>query len=967
MARDTYDVGTGIDIPGLEAVIELGNAPSLSQGAVQLLNELNGRIWGSAFAINDRSIKERARVQQIDGLYDDPEQQEQRTKLPDRHGERAGLMSYGGRTIGLTGLLEAGSINAVRDVDRRMKRLLAESEQTMILHPVSEVTRYWNVCPDPLGASSSGAWNTNSTSSGTPTRSAVTDGVLTANELAVASATASGSMLSYSSTPWISAASIPTWLGQDLWVHGRVKVQTASGTVSSVQLLVVPHDASGAALTPLLVVAAAQASPATGSWYTLSATVPASSLPATTQGVSVAARLNYAGAGSFTLRWTRTALVPIPVGKIAPLGYFDGTFPGFSWDGFAPSRSRGPNLAVNQVRDPFGSTAASWEASNTSGATLNQAPISTSSTSGILWPSGTALSAIYYKVTNPDTTSRTLSLRTAATNSSDRFVVASGRTYSVQAALNVVQKPATAQLGVTWLDQSGSTISTSTIATLATGVQVVGPLNAIAPTGAVQAYISVSSTTNASGAVLELFISRVAFCDATDHGQYVLGDEEYALYTPGMAGQGARALLRRPWMLRRVRKASYSAPERQGNLKPVRDFTCSLRASDPRIYVADERNMQLTLAGAANYHFDPVQTTTGPPTVTGNPPTGYTQDALTTFSTPTWGYGGVGGNVGSMILTSAPPGGATPANGVSRFYYSSITYQRPRVQIFAIPRYLGGYYTTVQAGVNPILPGVGVVLKRTSSTNYIRVQWNAGFFGGLAGSTQHELEVWVNTGSGEVLRASADVGTPINQFCYLLTWLDANNVVWAQVINKNTTSTGAVGTYPTLLSTSYQLTASEITALGTGVAGAAGLSWQNSTLESSVNVPSASGAIQSYTSRRDDIAPQGVTVPVVGDVDTPQVIKLSGDLVNPTLTVQTADGQQGALAFHDTFTTANPVTIDFDAGSITDTNGTNRFGGLVLGSQMRLLQPGVNQVNLIAEGWTTGVPHMICWWRDARK
>lgn len=638
MAQTTYDVGSGLEVPGLEAVIELGQVNSLSEGAVDTGFGPNGRLLGSPFALNDQSVKERARVQNIDGLYDDPESQEQRTKLPDRHGERPGLMTYAGRTIGLTGVIEAGSINAMRDVARRVKRLLPESESTMILHPVGEVAEYRNVCPDPLGASTSVTWDTNSTSTGTPTRATVTDGVLSANELAVASATASGAMLSYPANAWLGSSILPAWFGEDLWVHGRVKVQAASAAVTNLQLLLIPYTSPTTPVTASAVVVQTQTSPTTGTWYSLAATVAASALPANTTGLAVAARLNYGAAGSFTLRWTRMALVPIPVGKIAPLGYFDGTFPGFSWEGATPNRSRGPHFAANQVRDPFGAVVASWEANNTSGVTVNQAPLVAGARSGIaLLSYDIPSTAIYYRVTNPDTTSRTLAIRTAATNSADRFVAAANRTYSVQAALNVLQKPATTQLTVTWLDQAGAVLSTSVIATLATGVQTIGPASVIAPAGSVQAYLSVSATTSTSGAVLELFITRVSFCDVTTHGQAVVGDEDYALLTVGLKSQGARCPIKRPWMMRNVRKASYAAPEKQSNLKPVRDFTCSLRASDPRIYRLDEHNVQLQLTGTPNF----VSLT--PPVVVNNSsytttpaPTGFTSDLAASGGTATY-------------------------------------------------------------------------------------------------------------------------------------------------------------------------------------------------------------------------------------------------------------------------------------------------------------------------------------------
>src|SRR4051812_31264814 len=87
-----YVYGSGLEVPGLEAVIEYGDSGSV----------LHGEIPG-ALKINDKEDLTRVRLNQIDGLHDDPDGRDSRSPSAGRHGERAGQMVYGGRTIGLTG------------------------------------------------------------------------------------------------------------------------------------------------------------------------------------------------------------------------------------------------------------------------------------------------------------------------------------------------------------------------------------------------------------------------------------------------------------------------------------------------------------------------------------------------------------------------------------------------------------------------------------------------------------------------------------------------------------------------------------------------------------------------------------------------------------------------------------------------------------------------------------------------
>lgn len=971
-----YVVGTGLDIPGLEAIMELGQVSDLSGGAVDLGLMPDGTLPTDQ-RINDRSVLEQVRVTQIDGLYDDPEAQDLRTKLPDRHGELAGLMSYAGKTIGLTGTLVAGSIISVRDLNRRMKATLKESEQALVIHVPGEVPQYCNVAPDPLVTSGgtvgagTGPWTVANTS-GTANVTSVVDGVLTAGSLTVTSATGAGSAVAaYSSlyawlgnVPGLTYPPIRPWRGEDLWVHGRVKVQSATAAVTSLQVDVVCYSPTGVSLARTITVAT-QASPTTGTWYALSGVVTAAQIRAAfpdAVAFSTAPAINYSAAGTYEARFTRLALVPIPANAIAPVGYFDGTFPGFEWDGAAPARSRGPAQVVNQVSDPLALAGTNWTDASIGSPTVS-GPTQVPAGSGLVDDQGRAArGAVYYSATNPTASSRTLALATNAA-SGKHFVVAAGRTYQVGVSLNVLSAPAASAVGVVWLDQSGAAISTSAVGPALT-VGIVRYATAMtAPAGAVSAYMQVSVTTSVSGARLQVFASRATFCDSTEHGVSVVGDEQWAVLDGGTPSSGARGSIKRPFLMRNVRKTSYQCPETQKDARTRRDYTLSLRAADPRIYRLDEHNEQLTMTGTSSYtgvlaFLSLVAAGAQSWTVA---PTGFSFDTTPTYNVP-WQQGSTGGVPSSYVYAYPNQGVGTPASqaaATARFYYGAFTYQQPHVEMACTPSPFSFNYA-----YNTWSKSVGAIVKRTSATNYIEVRWNsvaAGSSNAAGGSyTGHEVEIWVNTGSGAVLRGGFDNGHTLDNAPYnLVCYLDASNVVHAELVPIGVNTTSA---YTPYASVTYQLASAEITALGTAVSGNSGaLAVAGQTIN---GVVQPSGAISSLSFRRHDATSPKITIPVLGDVDTAPVIVLRGGLQSPTLSLLDADGESSMMAFSDTFDL--PTTIDYGRGTILDSAGQNRFPGLLTGSSMRPLKPGANTVVLQAINWGTG-PHAIVWWRDARK
>jgi phage-related protein len=77
-------------------------------------------------------------------------------------------------------------------------------------------------------------------------------------------------------------------------------------------------------------------------------------------------------------------------------------------------------------------------------------------------------------------------------------------------------------------------------------------------------------------------------------------------------------------------------------------------------------------------------------------------------------------------------------------------------------------------------------------------------------------------------------------------------------------------------------------------------------------------------------------------------------------------GASSQLVFNGTMAASNPITVDYNQGTIIDAVGANRFGMIQAGSKMTNLQPGLNTISVVAENWGVG-PHVVTWWRDARK
>jgi hypothetical protein len=606
-----YEQGTGLEVPGVEAVLEYGDASAYRNGGIP-----------GALRINDRSMPDQVRVTELSGLHDDPDISDSRTERAGHWGERAGILMPRGRTIGVTGHVRAGNVARMRDLWRRLRSQFGRSEQDLIIHTPNEAPHYVNYA-------SSGSlvnWNLAGTGGGTLSGfNTFTDGFLTG--ISATSTFASATAGSIQFLPISLSPMTPAWHGEDIWITALVKAHAAAATFTSIQLNMFflyydPLDiaATSASLVPLTGTGIAS-SPTTGTHYLLSGRLSAATtnLP----------RANYVGpaiigntpatSGAYTLRAGRVGMVFLDRAEVSPTSYFDGDTPGFEWDGIAKqSKSYGPSYAVNQIIDPDSTRASSWVDESTSGTVVDAAGTIVQD-----WVDSSR-SARSWIAHNPNTTSRTFAFRTPATLADPNlFVVVEGRSYRVHARVRVDEAFARCALQIVWLDKNSSIISTSSVSTFepvtSGSASVTEELDGVvqAPSSAFRAYMRITSTTSstASGNRVAIVIADPRFVDVTEYdvddvpldGTQDL-DHGLVTYKAARTGTaftlsatGARRRIPRPFILRKVRSLwDGKAPESQRNLLYRRDFTMSMRATDPRIYTLEERHSSFRASTAAS-------------------------------------------------------------------------------------------------------------------------------------------------------------------------------------------------------------------------------------------------------------------------------------------------------------------------------------------------------------------------------
>jgi hypothetical protein len=897
MATDLYTPPTNLEVPGLEAIIEYGDASKAKRD----------RIPG-AMLINDHSHVDRVRVTQMDGLHDDPEGSETRTPNPDRHGERAGNMLYRGRTVGLTGRVEAGNIGAMRNNWRRFRGQFGTTERDLLVHHPFEVRALVNEVLNPSLAVDSSFWDAPVASVGS-TASAltggVTDGIMKVGSMTITGAPGAatlrttGSLVGADNAPVVSE-----WSGEDVWITVRIKSHSSSGgTVTSLALGLAQWTyISPGSLSSVLSAYASVVTPASGTWQTLTFRVPATAIPPAATHVTpyVVAAVS---AGTHTVHFYRCAAVLLDPAEPSPSAYFDGDTSGFSWTGL-PSRSTsiGPTHAQNKIDDPRfekltpGSRLLSRWTSSSGVATYAPAPTRSSR-----WSGDHVDGSLYVKATKIATSSAPFGVVAKDALGNAYYSAEASRIYRFAARLNVLQNTAGGGLNLTiiFLNEAGSAISTFTsdVVTLGEGDYSV-MATAPARTVAVQALVQVTGSTTA-GSVLEFYLSDPCFVDITDWDP---GD----FFGVGDAAEevGNYRRIPRPFLLAKVRKTSdMKAPEQQSRSRAWRDFTMSLRASDPRIYCLDRRRrsyelplkslVKIAMQNPSSFtlHAAPAAVPTGATYEGQNLPTGINGVRWTNFSrppgTPGSGsgitpYGGV-----NLDLWTDRSGSALanlvdrPTNPIIARFYRSLegyTYTEPRViagcspvaqavsiaYTFAVDSNAYGY-----ASVYASPPTVRysndatVLLKRVNSTTWLELRWKAlsnarmnaiqlpvGATQTPSGSQPWAFELWCSHNASGTLTttrlATWDYthGTPINvpfdpgsEKAYLDVSLVDDLVTWSLW----------VGAYPAPLNStldsphkvesgSYAIPSGLAAVVGSAVAGQAGFSMKVD------NAPNDSGA-----------------------------------------------------------------------------------------------------------------------------
>lgn len=1004
-----YLPGSGLEVPGIEARLEYGDATGI----------VDDHIPG-ALLINDRSMPDQVHVTDISGLHDDPDGRDSRINNADRHGERAGLMLYSGRTIGLTGRVQSGNVYRMRDLWRTLRSQFGTVERDLLIHP-PEVQHVWrNEVVNPDFLATPDKWFLTFISSGSNAITGVADGDLSVARFALTGATGAGQ---YQVSYGRERSEIP-WSGEDIYLRGLVKIDSATATVTSVEVgFYFTSILSGGQL--VLPASATQSSPVTGTWYDLSARITGDQVRSmisddyvSNDQLTPTIKVVFSNAGNVTTHLARFMCCLLDPSDPTPPTHVTGSAPGDQYD--QAGRSFGPVFAVNRVSDARLENAivgafATWTSLNSASVTVVQAPTATSTWAGVYVPR-----SLYYKATKDSgATSRNIGLRAVGGLTSGAHEVAAGSTWRLSGRANVVGKPASGTLEalLVWRSAASTEISRVSSGVIPSGVSNFS-VSGTAPVGAtgVDVVVQVTGTTTSSAA-LELMITDVALVEQTYQDVdpfWGYGDPTQEVgYAGGSIGvPTARRRLPRPFLVRGVRKTSdMKAPEQQVGLQYRRSFTMSLRASDPRIYVLDERSASIRLAAATDYYSEQspenfTLETAGPPAPTGwtyvehnitNPggaaapykwsrQIDYRSSALAPnggVSFKSWESGG--------YAIGAPAASITP-----RMYRSAegFTYTTPRVVLGCAPSMAdasSGFpdvMSWVNIGGSIYMSRSTIVLKRVSSTTWLELRWNSvsNVAAQPSSSTTKAFELWCSHNTAGTLAttrlaawdyASYDSSNgrypfvPMTDPQYLVCWMDASNNVHWELWRS----------YPSLYDTngryelgSYALPAGLQPVIGAGVAAQVGRSM---TIEQSSSGAATFAQLAGfppfwhyYEMSKSDVPPVSATVPVIGSMDTPQRVTLMGDIVNPVLTfaVPNEDGttENTVARFIGTATDANPVTVDLATGQITDALGVNRYSMLQPGSRFPTLRPGKNTVTLTGSSWNAAASaHLIMNWRDA--
>lgn len=1015
-----YIFGSGLEVPGLEAVMEYGDSGSV----------LHGEIPG-ALKINDKENPTRVRLSQIDGLHDDPDGRDSRSPTAGRHGERAGQMVYGGRTVGLTGKIEAGNIPAMRDLWRRFRSTFGVVEQDLVIHVPDEAPFWINELTNPSLDLDTTGWSIQS--GGTVTGPVINNTVAPQN---VGQATVVTTVAT--SSNFISVTNAK-WRGEDVYLRARMRISVLNaGTIAALSVGVVDSSTSGVISSNFF----SRPTPAIGNWYEISTRISASSLVGFKGNIGIAVRSTSTAAANYVVQWDKCMLVLLDQDEPEPASYFDGDTPGYEWSG-APytSTSSGPHYAVNLIADPAFEEITppsvdlnSWTSTPTAGVTVAAPAQRSFSHKG---ESGASLYTRFVK--DATATSRNFSVVPDAPMGYNgvAIFIESGRRYKWSVTVDNLSKPPTGVVyaSITWINASGGTVSVSRSAPMEESEERLS-VSAVAPEDAWGASISIDliGTTTSVG-TWEFYVTDPCFVDSSDFNAvdfYGSGDPvfESAPVIDPQVRELARRRIPRPFVLRKVRKTSDSkAPERQANLKATRDFTMSLRAADPRIYVLGDRRSALrmtgspetvSLSGATGFTLD----TAGMPVPNGftyeghyvtHPGTGTTY-SWSQRATGTSAYTANNPNGGVEFRAYGPAGGVDsfganrPAQDIrTRMYRSAegYTYANPRVVLGGSPGSsygsrsgdphsmvradvtLGGSITQDNAELD--FNAITLLLKRVAANTWLELRWNSWSYAALVATgyganpqAVYAFELWSShnaAGTAGATRlagwdyASYNSSTAFYPFSrltdpmWLVSWMNNNTVYWQLWTNYPTTT----GTTGLLEFQSYALPSALQTLVGSTIEGRPGWSIdiENSTSDLQFEVLSYTPPYIHYYEQSDvDVPAKSITVPVIGSIDTPEKIELRGDIVDPIVSItvpafEDKPAKTTTAHFQGSIANANPVTIDLAKGTVQDSFGQNKYGMLKTGSSFTTLRPGNNVITLRAGSWGSYPAHLLISWNDA--
>jgi hypothetical protein len=990
-----YELGSGLAVPGVEATLEYGDASKARFDHVP-----------GALLINDLAPLEKVRVTNIDGPHNSPEPRDTRSPNADRHGERGGIMLYGGRTIGLTGRVEAGNVAAMRDRWARLQATFGTAEQDLLIHPPNFFVPYRNELLNPDFALNADAWSFDSLGAGTSTAAGgVTDGVMKVGEFVTTGAGA-GTLL-------LEAASAVPMLTQPLYLHALVKVQSASAAVSSISVIAQGDAGGSRALSPVV-------SPATGTWYKISGVLTADQL-VIVGGQNVSFGINFAvAAGNFTVRVARCTMTYVAPNQSPPVGWVSGNVPGYEWEGVGnDSRSIGPRLARNHVNDSTCTSPSSWSAVNDSGVVLNQPTSSTP-----LWAGDvTSSSIMYWAVSNAGGQVMTVSPTT--------LDPITGHAYRLTAKLNFVDAtfmPPQVDAVIVWRNNASSVISTNVESFVGSGTYDV-EIETTAPPGAVQVQVlfgCYSHKSTASGQSLILLVADpclvdVTYFDVDPFSGAGRPDEEVALFDVSGQPNGAQRRVARTLWLKRTRKVSIDSPEQQSNLRYQRPFTMSLRADDPRIYVFDDHSRQLRMSGTPQLVVRQMPVDFSLNAGTLAVPTGWTYEGNFVthpgsgtpynWSQDAYNWPLLGGSPTSVVNNgvtikawdaAGSHGTNRPASDLKARMYRSAetyTYTSPRVVMGCSPQSTGqgfvtgnpsrmAYYSDL-FNVASYANTATILVKRVSSTTWLELRWSSMSVAASGGGPNplYAFELWCSHNTSGTLATtrlsqwdyasydSASGNLPFNPLVdqmYLVSYMLANVVHWELWRGYPSIS----DTTNRLEAGSYTLSSSLQPVVGTSVAGSVGMSLGISRTASQNAFNGLSNTppfVHYFESSKADVPGQSLVCPVIGTIDTPQRVQLRGDLVDPivSITVPEFDGKSARTSvakFAGTLPESAPITIDMDDGSVLDAHGANQYGMMLHGSSFEAFRPGLNVVSVQAKSWSTAaLAHAIATWNDALR